>query len=119
MISKESFADWCEGLSDYLDAGMDLNTYLEESDGKNSRLKRYNQKIKKKIEKGSSLSEALVLPFGEGKGSFYPTVFSASEVAGRLPAAMRVLAEFIRFQNGYQHKIKSMITDLFIKISTS
>ncbi|MBI2522364.1 MAG: type II secretion system F family protein [Bdellovibrio sp.] len=117
MISKNTFADWCEGLSDYLDAGMDLNTYLEDFNGKGMRLKKYNQKIKKEIAKGPSLSEALVLPRGEGKGSFYPIVFHASEVAGRLPQAMRVLADFIRFEDRYQSKIKSMIVGLFVKIS--
>lgn len=117
MISKKSFADWCEGLSDYLDAGMGLNTYLSDCDGQVKRLKKYNQKIKQKIDKGSSLSEAIVLPQGEGKASFYSTVFHASEVAGRLPEAMRVLAEFIRFQDGYHHKIQSMIIGLFAKIS--
>ncbi|HAZ11360.1 MAG: hypothetical protein A2X86_20225 [Bdellovibrionales bacterium GWA2_49_15] len=117
MISKKTFADWCEGLSDYLDAGMGLTSYLSDCDGQGRRLKKYNQKIKQKIEKGSTLSEALVLPQGEGKGSFFPAVFHASEVAGRLPQAMRVLAEFIRFQHGYHHKIQSMIIGLFAKIS--
>lgn len=98
MISKLQFAQWCEGLSDYVEAGIDIQSYLAEKSKKDKTFNKYNKLVHKNLSDGKHLYQAIILPKAIRK-PFYPTVLKTGELSGNITSTLKTLLN--EFNNSF------------------